>query len=109
MNMVGSCIALSLAISMHIGLANDYNNIHPHARCDIDNTITGVYYNSEDNISTYIGKKYNNIELGIVTGYSSNEIVPMIRYVKNNFFISPAYETEGPLYSLINLPVNLEP
>lgn len=93
--MIETCIALSLAISMHLGLDNNYNNLHPHARCSIDNTITGVYYNSEDNISAYIGKKYDNIELGIVTGYSGNEIVPMIRYVKDNFFISPAYESNG--------------
>lgn len=93
--MINTCIALSLAISMHLGLENDYNNIHPHARCSIDNTIAGVYYNSEDNISTYIGKKYNNIEVGIVTGYESNGIVPMIRYANNGFFISPAYETNG--------------
>ena len=93
--MIETCIALSLAISMHLGLDNNYNNLHPHARCSIDNTITGVYYNSEDNISTYIGKKYNNIEVGIVTGYESSDIIPMIRYVNNGFFISPAYETNG--------------
>ena len=90
--MVNSCIALSLAISTHLGLANDYNNIHPHARCTIDNTIAGVYYNSEDKLSAYIGKKYSNIELGLVTGYNGNDIVPMIRYIKNGLFISPAYE-----------------
>ena len=93
--MIETCIALSLAISMHLGLDNNYNNLHPHARCSIDNTITGVYYNSEDNISTYIGKKYNNIEVGIVTGYESSDIIPMIRYVNNGLFISPAYETNG--------------
>ena len=93
--MINTCIALSLAISMHLGLENDYNNIHPHARCSIDNTIAGVYYNSEDNISTYIGMKYDNIELGIVTGYESNDVLPMIRYVNNGLFISPAYETNG--------------
>ena len=100
MNMVGSCIALSLAISMHIGLANDYNNIHPHARCDIDNTITGVYYNSEDKLSAYIGKKYNNLELGLVTGYSGGDIVPMIRYTNNGLFISPAYEFDTDNYGI---------
>ena len=93
--MIQTCLQLSIALSLHLGLVGDYNNIHPHARCSIDNTITGVYYNSEDNISAYIGKKYDNIELGLVTGYSGNEIVPMIRYVKDNFFISPAYESNG--------------
>ena len=98
--MMNSCIALSLAVSMHLGLANDYNNIHPHARCTIDNTISGVYYNSEDKVSAYIGKKYNNIELGLVTGYSGNDIVPMIRYTKNGLFISPAYEDNENNYGI---------
>ena len=106
--MINTCIALSMAISIHLGLENNYNNIHPHARCSIEDTIMGVYYNSEDNISTYIGKKYNNIELGIVTGYSSNEIVPMIRYVKNNFFISPAYETNGNYGITIGIELGLK-
>ena len=106
--MINTCITLSMAISMHLGLENNYNNIHPHARCSIDNTIAGVYYNSEDNISTYIGMKYDNIELGIVTGYSSNEIVPMIRYVKNNFFISPAYETNGNYGITIGIELGLK-
>ena len=106
--MIETCIALSLAISMHLGLENDYNNLHPHARCSIDNTIAGVYYNSEDNISTYIGMKYDNIELGIVTGYESNDILPMIRYVNNGFFISPAYETNGTYGVVIGLELGFK-
>ena len=100
-NLIGvcimDCIGLFLALSMHIGLDHSYNNVHPHARCTIDNTITGVYYNSENNISTYIGKTYEldeywNIELGLVTGYRSKNILPMIRYKSGNLFLSPAYE-----------------
>ena len=92
-----NCLAITLALSMHIGLDNSYNNVHPHARCTIDNTITGVYYNSENNISTYIGKTYEldeywNIELGLVTGYESKNILPMIRYKSGSLFVSPAYE-----------------
>ena len=98
--MIKTCVELSLALTLHLGLVGDYNNIHPHARCYIDDTIAGVYYNSENNISAYIGKKYNNIELGIATGYSGNDIVPMIRYIKNNFFISPAYEYQNDRYGI---------
>ena len=51
-----------LALSMHIGLSQDYNQVHPHARCTVDNYITGVFYNSEDNVSAYIGKKYYPVD-----------------------------------------------
>jgi len=90
-----NCLQLFLALSLHLGLENDYNNIHPHARCTVDNHINGIYYNSEDNISLYTGFEHNGFELGLVTGYGSNDILPMIRYKKNNLFISPAYETDG--------------
>ena len=90
-----NCLQLFLAVSLHLGLENDYNNIHPHARCAVDNHISGIYYNSEDNISLYTGLEHNGFELGLVTGYSGNDILPMVRYKKNNWFISPAYETSG--------------
>ena len=94
-----NCLSLLLALSLHIGLEGDYNSIHPHVRCDISNTIAGVYYNSEKNISLYAGKKiliYNaELEIGLVTGYSGAKIAPMLRIKKGNWFISPAYETKG--------------
>ena len=94
-----SCLSLLLAISLHIGLEGNYNNVHPHARCEINNTITGAYYNSEENISFYVGKKipiYNvELEVGLVTGYSGADIAPMLRVKKENWFIAPAYETTG--------------
>ena len=88
-----------MAISMHIGLENNYNNIHPHARCQIDNTITGVFYNSENNISLYAGKEYAldrlvHLEIGLATGYSGGDIVPFMRYTDRGWFVSPAYEYE---------------
>ena len=93
-----SCLSLLVALSLHMGLEGDYNNIHPHVRCDINNnTIAGAYYNSEENISFYVGKKipmYNiELEVGLVTGYSGADIVPMLRVKKGNWFLSPAYET----------------
>ena len=30
------CISLALAVTLHLGLAGDYNPIHPHARCDVN-------------------------------------------------------------------------
>ena len=107
-----SCLSLLVALSMHIGLENEYNSIHPHARCTVDNNIVGAYYNSEYNISSYIGKiyNYNNIEIeyGLVTGYTGSNIAPMIRVKKDNFFISPAYEIEGNVGIVIGLEFNLK-
>ena len=90
-----SCLSLMLAISMHIGLEGDYNNIHPHARCQVDSMISGVYYNSEEKVSAYIGLEHEGWELGLVTGYTYADVVPMIRYKKNNWFITPAIESNG--------------
>lgn len=92
-----NCLGLFLAITMHVGLESQYNNLHPHARCTVDQNILGVYYNSEHRISSYVGRKIDlntgSIELGLVTGYKSNDVLPMIRYKRDKFFISPAYET----------------
>ena len=69
-----SCLSLMLAISMHVGLTGDYNNIHPHARCQQDSLISGVYYNSEENVSAYVGMTHNGWELGLVTGYTYSDL-----------------------------------
>ena len=34
-------------------------------------------------------------EITLVTGYSGMNIAPMIRYINNGWFITPAYETTG--------------
>ena len=107
-----SCLSLLVALSMHVGLENEYNSVHPHARCTIDNTIAGVYYNSEYNISSYIGKYFESkntiIEYGIVTGYSGSNIAPMLRIKKDNFFIAPAYEVTGNFGVVIGLEFQLK-
>ena len=92
-----NCLGLFLAVSMHVGLEADYNNIHPHARCTVDNKIAGVFYNSEDKASAYVGRQFEldeywNLELGLVTGYDHGTVVPMVRYKAGGLFISPAYE-----------------
>ena len=95
-----NCLALSLAVTMHLGLAGDYTSLHPHARCDVNNTIAGIYYNSEENISGYVGYQFQmpydiELELGWVTGYNTEkEVAPMFRITKDNWFITPAYETK---------------
>ena len=90
-----SCLSLMLAISMHVGLEGNYNSIHPHARCQQDSLILGIYYNSEERVSAYVGLEYKGLEVGLVTGYTYGDILPMVRYKKDKLFIAPAIEKGG--------------
>ena len=103
-----SCLSLLFALSLHVGLEGNYNNYHPHARCQKDALISGVYYNSENRISTYVGMEHNGLELGLVTGYESEDILPMIRYKRNNWFIAPGYEVDGTYGVVIGLEFKLK-
>ena len=106
-----SCLALFVAFTMHIGLENEYNNLHPHARCTVDQYIGGVYYNSEERYSTYIGLKSPisefNVEYGLVTGYSGMNLAPLIRIEKDGFFISPSHEVDGNTGIVIGIELSL--
>jgi len=102
-----TCISFLVALSLHIGLENNYNSIHPQIRCTQTDNIYGVYYNSEYDLSLFAGKKYKNIEYGLVTGYSGGKILPMIRYKKDNFFIAPAYEISGNYGMVLGLEFEL--
>ena len=80
---------------MHVGLENEYNSIHPHARCTIDNTILGVYYNSEYNTSSYIGKihNYNNLKIEYGRGADTSpgqEGFPSTRPTRSEMHLAPA-------------------
>ncbi len=90
-----NCLAILLSFTMHLGVQGDYNNIHPHLKCEKNSFIIGTYYNSENEFSYYIGKQYKidewEIDTALVTGYD-NPIQPMIRFKKNNFYIAPMYE-----------------
>ena len=103
-----SCLSLLFAASLHIGLENKYNNYHPHARCQVDSLITGVYYNSEDRISSYVGLEHEGWEIGLVTGYTSQDVLPMIRYKRNNWFIAPAWEVDGNMGVVVGLEFKLK-
>ena len=101
-----TALTLSMGISTHVGLEEDYNEIHPHIRYQNEQFITGIYYNSEDKISMYGGyriepKQNVGIELAIVTGYEQmGTIVPYIRGTydvgsKTRFFVAPTAEKQG--------------
>ena len=110
---MNGCLALFVAFSMHIGLENDYNNVHPHARCTVDNYIGGIYYNSEETTSVYLGKKNKvsrfNVEYGLVTGYSGMDPAPMFRIEKDGFFVAPSYEKNGNAGVVVGIELKLNP
>lgn len=89
-------ILTSLALSLHLGMEGDYNAIHPHIRLQEQNYIAGAYYNSERNISPYVGYlfKHNDfgLELGFVGNYSDAAILPYARATYKQFFIAPGIE-----------------
>jgi hypothetical protein len=98
-------LTLTLALSLHLGLEGDYNSIHPHLRYTTDNYIAGAYYNSESNLSTYIGKRWEHndfgLEAGAVTGYSQADIMPYVRGTYKDFFVAPAVEGDDTIGAVI--------
>jgi len=96
-------LLFGLAISTHLGLAGDYNEIHPHVRLENSYIATGIYYNSIQNTSVYFGLIENltdkiSVEAGIVTGYDSfSPVIPygrIIYQIQDNtaIFLSPTAE-----------------
>ena len=93
-------IFLSIALSSHLGMTGEFNNFHPRLTyVTEDNIISGLFYNSESQISLFAGKIYHNgdfsVETGIVTGYSGIKAAPMAKLNYNKFFVAPGYSTGG--------------
>ena len=94
-------ILLGLALSQHLNLQNNYNEIHPHIRLQHEQYIAGAYYNSEDRVSPYAGARFefdsHGVELGIVGGYPAlGTVIPYARYTYDignvRTFVTPAGE-----------------
>ena len=98
-------IELALGISLHLGLNDNYNEIHPHIRYSEQGYIAGMYYNSESNVSTYIGRRweYNDFgfEAGAVTGYPQADVMPFVRGTYDNFFVAPALEGDDTVGAVV--------
>ena len=97
-----SNLVYGIALSIHLGLAGNYNEVHPYARYTLDNNIiAGAYYNSEEKISAYIGYEIElseriSVDFGVVSGYSSANILPMSRVtIDDTFFIAPTIEYDN--------------
>jgi len=89
-------IELALGLSLHLGLNNNYNEIHPHVRWSEQGYIAGAYYNSVRNISTYAGYRWEYNDFGLegaaVTGYPEADVIPYVRATYKDFFVAPALE-----------------
>ena len=92
-------IACGIAVSLHLGLVEDYeyNALHPYCKATTEhNVIAGAYYNSVDNLSVFAGYEYDinddiSIEVGVATGYMY-DLTPTARINYKQLFLMPAYD-----------------
>jgi hypothetical protein len=95
-------LSAAIAVTAHLGLAGDYNAVHPHVRLSHGHVIAGAYLNSEERLSLYAGLRGERgpwfIEGGIVTGYTGVDVAPYARmgydFERMTIFVAPAYERE---------------
>jgi hypothetical protein len=93
-------IICGIALSVHVGLQNTYNPIHPYCKVETtSNVIFGAYYNSVDRMSVFGGYEFKlndntSLELVAVTGYYEYEVVPTIRFNYKDVWVMPALEED---------------
>lgn len=90
---------------MHLGLKGNYSGFHPAIACDADRGfVAAIYRNSERRASIFAGWKLrhgpNWLEAGIVTGYTTTDVLPMLRIgvdISDQLavFAAPAAELDG--------------
>ena len=94
-------IQLSVAKTIHLGTDTKFDEVHPTIRYSENSLFIGAYHNSEGNTSGVAGQRLENpsglfIEYGIITGYSTEPILPMVRIGQQvgilSVFIAPAAE-----------------
>ena len=93
-------------------MAGEYNEVHPHVKCEVENMSFGTYYNSEKSISNYMSFDLElprmNIEVGLTTGYRLAPLVPLIRFKKDNYFLAPIYNPKGDNGIVIGFEIKLK-
>lgn len=90
-------LTAGVAISLHLFLNGEYNAIHPYSQLEARGFNVGIYYNSESNLSAYASKDFDlgkgyELEIGAVSGYSTDNILPMVRLKKGRYFVAPVME-----------------
>lgn len=95
-----SALSICLALSTHLSLPGNWNDVHPCIRYQENAFIAGAFLNSEDRVSAYAGIELRRgawfAEIGAVTGYSGADVLPFLRagVELNNgarVFVAPAY------------------
>lgn len=95
-------LALSIALSAHIALQGNYNQVHPTIECAGEAFRAGAFLNSEGTGSAFLAYRLQRggvwLDLGLVTGYSDADILPFVRAGvdltdRARLFIAPAFET----------------
>jgi len=96
-------LSFCLALSTHISLPGNWNEVHPCIRYQDKAFIAGAFLNSEDRISAYAGIELRRgrtfAEIGAVTGYSGADVLPFLRagIVLDRgarIFVAPAYAND---------------
>tara|TARA_B110000285_G_C14666497_1_gene398371 strand:- start:236 stop:550 length:315 start_codon:yes stop_codon:yes gene_type:complete len=87
-------LELIISLSLHVGMGDDYNSVHPQIRWNQDDYIAGVYLNSHTELSAFVGHRWEikevGFEFGLVTGYNVAPIVPFFKVDYNGFYLAPA-------------------
>jgi len=95
---------IALALSLHVNMSGEFNELHPHVRYDDGQTIVGAYLNSQDRISPYVGLKVPTgpvtHELGLVANYEQAPVLPLYRAVASigrlplRVFVAPTLSSD---------------
>lgn len=92
---------LGLALSLHVGFEDDYNNYHPKFTANYENLTMGVYYNSVKKPSFYFGRSSDltenlTLETVIVSGYVYGPVIPAARFLyKDKYYLTYGQEGNG--------------
>jgi len=83
-----------IAFSMHIGMGDNYNSIHPRIQWNQENMLVGAYLNSHSEISTFVAHRWEHedfgLEVGLVTGYNVAPVVPFVKVDYKSWWAAPA-------------------
>ena len=95
-------LIFGIALSLHVGLKEKYNEIHPFFQWQYERIIAGAYYNSLERTSLYLGyqleiTEYVDLDIGVLSGYRDDpeKLLPMARLKYDNWFVMPAAEEDN--------------
>ena len=105
-------LAASLALSLHLGLAGNFNAVHPALWLEQEGWKAGGYFNSNEEVSLFAGRRFGDspwVEAGLVSGYH----VPFLARVgvdtvdRVSLWAAPAAEKDGSKGAVIGIEVKL--